>query len=169
MGRSGLGNVALNVTLVVCGVVMLVLAYGFVSRAFVPQEAPSVRADDPALRGGEEGVAVLGEFEGSPIQVEVRNAAGVNDLARVTTHYLREHGFDVIAVGNAPERDQTAIIILNGTTDYAMRVATALDISPNRIEEGSRKEYDPDVAVHIGNDYLTLTPFVEDTPPDSTH
>lgn len=169
MSQSRLGSVFLNLTLIVCGLLLLVLAYGFVTRAFVPRANPSVDIEGPAVRSGEEVAEVPGEVGGIPIQVEVRNAAGVADLARVTTLYLREHGFDVIEVGNASQRDSSSIVILNGTTDHAMRVATALSISSNHFEEGARRDYDPDVAVHIGSDYLSLTPFEEADSTDSIH
>jgi len=37
------------------------------------------------------------------IKVEVLNASGQRGLARRVTQYLRDRGFDVVSVGNAPE------------------------------------------------------------------
>lgn len=140
------GDGLLNTALVALGLVVIVLLYGLASRTFSPRTTPA--------REAESGATLT-----DPIQVEVRNAAGVTDLAQRTTEYLRRRGFDVIEMGNAERRGTSAVRILNGTPGYARRVSQTLGIAEGRIEEGEARDYDPDVVVFIGLDYRSLTPF----------
>ena len=63
---------------------MLTLAYAFVTGTLMGSrpDAPAADASTPPRDPAD------------VIQVEVRNGAGVADLAAETTHYLRRHGFD---------------------------------------------------------------------------
>ena len=45
------------------------------------------------------------------IKIEVLNGCGVQDLARVTTDYLRKKGFDVINYANAAEEQKRTVVI----------------------------------------------------------
>ena len=133
----------LNAALVGAAVLLLVLLYGFLARAFQPRTVPL--RDDGADR----------------IQVEVRNAAGADGIATTATAFLRRRGFDVVETGNAREqRDLSAVVVRAGTPDYARRVAGALRLDPARVETaGTAQDYDPDVTVLLGRDYQTLSPF----------
>ena len=140
---SGLSDGLLNAALIGATVLLLILLYGFLSRAFQPRTVPF--------------------RDGGPdrIQVEVRNAAGVDGLAASTTAFLRRRGFDVVATGNAGEqRDLSAVVVRAGTPAYAARVAGALRLDAARVETaGTAQDYDPDVTVLLGRDYQTLAPF----------
>ena len=140
---SGLSDGLLNAALIGATVLLLILLYGFLSRAFQPRTVPF--------------------RDGGPdrIQVEVRNAAGVDGLAASTTAFLRRRGFDVVEMGNAStQRDLSAVVVRAGTDAYAARVAGALRIDPAHVETAdARTDYDPDVTVLIGRDYQTLAPF----------
>ncbi|MEM1057241.1 MAG: LytR C-terminal domain-containing protein [Bacteroidota bacterium] len=157
--RTRFSDALLNVALGAVVLLVGVLLVGLVSRTFSPRTTPT---RDAAL--------ALGERPGSdPIQVEIRNAAGVDGIARQTAAYLRRRGFDVIEFGNASAaRDTSAVVIRAGTDDYARRVAAALDLSSDHIESGGALvEYDADVAVYLGADYSHLAPF-QGTSTDST-
>ena len=158
MARVQSRDLLTNAALAVAGVLVLVLLYGLVARSFSPRTTPT--RDAPAeARAAEPGV--------DPIQVDVRNAASVDGLAREATRYLRRRGFDVVDMGNAPPREHSAVVVRAGTEAYARRVAAALSIDPERIESGGPpSDYDPDVTVYLGGDYRGLGPFTTYTPPD---
>lgn len=154
------GDLLLNVALVAAGVLVLVLLYGLGTRALTPRTVP-VREPDPQVR-------VDASELRDPIQVEVRNASGTDGAAARTMTYLRRRGFDVIEVGNAPPQPLSTVVVRAGTEAYAQRVAGALGIDPSQIEtEGPHLDYDPDVAVYLGQDHSQLTPFAGDLPADA--
>ena len=156
--RARAGDVLLNVALVAAGVLVLVLLYSFGTRVLTPRTVP-VREADPLE------VAEVGQ---DPIQVEVRNASGTDGIAARTMTYLRRRGFDVIEVGNAPLQPLSTVVVRAGTEAYARNVAGALGIDPSQIEtEGPHLDYDPDVAVYLGQDHSELTPFAGDLPADT--
>jgi hypothetical protein len=64
------------------------------------------------------------------IKIEVLNGCGVQNLARVTTDYLRGKGFDVINYGNAAEEQQRTVVIdrLSPEKRWANIVAKTLDV-----------------------------------------
>ena len=158
MARTRIVDVLLNVALVGVGLLVLVLLYGLLTRTLSPRTTPTRDA-----------VLASGETPGSdPIQVEVRNAAGADGIARETTAFLRARGFDVVEVGNASDaREQSAVVIRAGTETYAKRVAAALALPESRVENGGAvADYDPDVSVYLGADYATLAPFRETDPSD---
>lgn len=66
----------------------------------------------------------------SRITVDVRNAGGVDGMARSATDYLRGEGFDVVAVGNAGSFDQKESVVIDrvGNLEPAIRVADVLAI-----------------------------------------
>jgi len=158
LARARIVDVLLNVALVGVGLLVAVLLYGLLTRTFVPRTTPT--RDAVVTVGAEPGA--------DPIQVEVRNAVGVDGLGRETTAFLRRRGFDVVEVGNAPLREETAVEVRAGTEAYAERVAAALGIPADRVSStGPLADYDPDVAVFIGADFADLAPF-RAFPPDST-
>ena len=151
MARTRIVDVLLNVALVGVALLVLVLLYGLLTRTITPRTTPTRDA-----------VLTLGEEPGSdPIQVEVRNAAGADGIARQTTAFLRRRGFDVVEVGNATDaREQSVVVVRAGTEAYAQRVAAALALPADRVENsGPVADYDPDVSVYLGADYATLAPF----------
>ena len=69
--------------------------------------------------------------EGTRIRVEVLNATPTRGLARRATLYLRDLGFDVVAIGTASERrDSTLVIDRAGNGDWARLVSGALGNAP---------------------------------------
>lgn len=156
--RTRAGDFLLNVALVAAGILVLALLYSLGTRVLTPRTVPvreveTVVADDVRL---------------DPIQVEVRNASGTDGAAARTMTYLRRRGFDVIEVGNAPLQPLSTVVVRAGTEAYARNVAGALGIDPSQIEtEGPHLDYDPDVAVYLGQDHSELTPFAGEPPADT--
>ena len=159
MDRTRLTDALLNVALGAVIVLVGVLLIGLVSRTVAPRTTPT---RDAAFAEGEQPGT-------DPIQVEVRNAAGADGIARTVTTFLRHRGFDVIEVGNATAlRDSSVVVVRAGTAAYARRVAAALALSSDQVEPGGPlADYDADVAVYLGADYARLAPF-QGLAPDST-
>lgn len=62
--------------------------------------------------------------------MDVRNAGGVDGMARAATDYLRGAGFDVVGLGNARSFDQETSVVIDrvGNRDAASWVADVLGI-----------------------------------------
>jgi hypothetical protein len=142
--RNGL----LNAGLLVLGLGVMVLLYAFVTRTTTPRSNPSR-------------VAQATELIGPVIQVEVRNGAGVDHLAKRTTRFLRDRGFDVVEVGNYGSFTQEHSVVIDrvGDLESARKVARALDIPDDRVKQEIRTEVYLDASVILGKDYHTLRPF----------
>lgn len=144
-----MSNALLNAAIVAAAAVVIVLVYGLATRAFVPRTDP-IREDNP------------GQLLGDRIQVEIRNGVGESGLASTATHYLRSRGFDVVESGNHTTFgiDSSFVVDRIGNPQAAQRVAAALGLSMERVREDIREDYFLDVSVILGNDYLSLEPFV---------
>jgi hypothetical protein len=101
------------------------------------------------------------ELVGQIIQIEVRNASGIPDLARRATAFLRERGFDVVEIGNYPEVGiaRSRVIDRVGDRAAALKVARAIGIADEHVLEEISQDYFLDASVVIGLDYETLAPF----------
>lgn len=141
-------NGVLNVVLCITGLGVLVLLYGLGTQVFDPQPDPTRSSTSSQLVG-------------AIIQVEVRNGAGVDDLAAETTRYLRNRGFDVVDVGNYKSFDQQRSVVIDrvGDLEAAKKVAEALGLSSDRVRQEIRRQYYLDASVIIGRDYKELRPF----------
>jgi len=141
-------NGLLNAGLLVVGLGVMVLLYGLVTRTLTPSPDPQ-RSDETT------------KLVGSIIQVEVRNGAGVDQLAAQTTHYLRERGFDVVDVGNYSSFQQERSVVIDrvGDLEAARTVAEALGLPADRVRQDIRRQYYLDASVIIGHDYKQLRPF----------
>lgn len=146
--RSGWANTMMNTALVVLGLFAVVLLYALVTRTVAPRVDPA-REANPA------------QLVGDIIQVEVRNGCGVDEVARETTRYLRQHGFDVVEVGNHTSFDEARSRVVDrvGDLEAARKVARSLGIPEDRVGQDIRDDYYLDVSVIIGHDYATLNPF----------
>lgn len=89
------------------------------------------------------------------ITVDVRNAAGVEGLARSATDHLRGAGFDVVSLGNARTfgNDTTVVIDRVGETARAAEVARALGVA--RVTSQPDSNLFVDVTVRLGSDWST--------------
>ena len=87
--------------------------------------------------------------EGTRVRVEVLNGTATRGLARRATLHLRDRGFDVVAMGNAPERrDSTLVLDRAGNAEFAKMVAEALGGA--RIESRADPSGYLDVTVVLG-------------------
>ena len=90
--------------------------------------------------------------DGQRVQVEVLNATKVRGLARRATEVLRDRGFDVVAVGTSGEsRASTLVLDRSGHSDWAHRVAAALNGAPVETRPDSSRYVD--VTVLIGSSW----------------
>lgn len=146
--QTRLYNGLLNTALVVVGLSVMVLLYALVSRTVLTGPSPERSTDST-------------ELVGSIIQVEVRNGAGVDRLAARTTEYLRDRGFDVVDVGNHSSFDQKQSVVIDrvGDPEAARKVAEALGLSADRVQQEIRRQYYLDASIIIGHDYKQLRPF----------
>lgn len=105
---------------------------------------------EPAVVGGPPLAA--GEARaprGVRVRVEVLNATRTRGLARRATRHLRDHGFDVVLVGNSPEsRDSTVVIDRSGHPDWAALVAEVMGTT--RVETALDSSRYLDITVLIG-------------------
>lgn len=141
-------SVWLNAALAIMGLLVLVLVYSLVTRAFAPRVDPGREANP-------------GSLVGDIIQVEVRNGSGVDGLAGRTTDFLRDRGFDVVEVGNHESFDVPHSMVVDrvGDVDAARKVARSLGIADERVRQEIRPELYLDASIVIGKDYATLAPF----------
>ena len=92
------------------------------------------------------------------IKIEILNGCGAQDLARVTTDYLREKGFDVINYANAGEEQKRTVVIdrLSPEEKWAKIVASALNI------ELTSAIVDSSLCIHVlvllGKDFEEVMP-----------
>jgi hypothetical protein len=89
--------------------------------------------------------------EGVRIKVEVLNATKVRGLARKATNYLRDRGFDVVAVGTSGEQRATTLVLdRSGHRDWALLAAKAFNAKVEARPDTSRYL---DVTVLVGSDW----------------
>jgi hypothetical protein len=135
----------LNAVIVLLGLLVLFLGYGFVSRVLLRPPVESGRA-----QGSPSGV----------IQVDVLNGCGAAGSAVAVTNYLRARGFDVVEMRNYKTFDVPESMVIDRTGDRANaeRVAYALGIRADNILQQINQDYYVDVSVLIGRDYPALKP-----------
>ncbi|MDQ3950156.1 MAG: LytR C-terminal domain-containing protein [Gemmatimonadota bacterium] len=86
------------------------------------------------------------------IRVQVLNATSTRGLARRTTVFLRDRGFDVVEVATAPQsRDSTLVIDRSGHPEWAQLVARAL--GGVQVEARPDSSRYLDITVLVGRDW----------------
>jgi hypothetical protein len=116
-----------------------------------------------ATRQRPEGTGILGRQVRAPadtrIRVEVMNATKTRGLARRATAFLRDRGFDVVAVGTVAEaRDSTLVLDRSGHPEWAALVARSLGNA--RVESRPDSSRYLDVTVLLGTTWRPPTePF----------
>lgn len=145
-------RILLNIALLGCSAIFVALVYAFIMSSLLPAgEVPSSSVEEPSSQAAQEDI----------IQVAVRNGCGVAGVAGQTTRFLRRQGFDVVEVGNYQTFDQQQSIVIDrvGNEAAARKVAAALGIPAERVDEQIRLDYYLDASVIIGHDYQSLKPF----------
>jgi hypothetical protein len=132
-------------------VALLVILVGIVAGVFRPRSAsdePSPASSAAPHQIVQRPTRMVGDSV--RIRVEVINATDTRGLGRLATAWLRDHGFDVIGVGTAPEAgrlDSSLVLDRSGHPDWARLAAVAMG--------GARIESRPDSLR-----YLDLTVLV---------
>ncbi|GEM_PF-294461 len=86
---------------------------------------------------------------GVRVTVEILNATPIRGLGRRAMMFLRDRGFDVVALGTDPSRHDTTLVIdRSGHPEWARLVAHALGDA--RVEEGADASRYVDVSVLLG-------------------
>ena len=89
---------------------------------------------------------------GVRIRVQVLNATATRGLGRRATAYLRDRGFDVVAIGTAGRaRDSTLVLDRISRPEWARLVAAAFGDAP--VESRPDSSGHLDVTVLIGRDW----------------
>ena len=150
------GNLLLNSVLVLFLGAAAVLLFAFGQRLASPRPDPE-RLHNPGN--------LIGDF----IQLEVMNGAGVDGLAAEMSDYLRDVGFDVVAVDHYMQSDVARTVVMDriGNPDAAQQIALALGLEEDRIQQELKPTWFLDASVIIGQDYASLKPFVDRLPPPS--
>lgn len=135
------------IPLLAIGVVML--AWGLVQRSILrPRVDATVERTDMFVKAGEH------------IQVNVINACGANGMAMKFTEFLRARKFDVPEYGTSKLREPVSKVIDRiGDRRSAEKVAYALGIEPDNIEQEIDSTLYLRATVIIGEDYKTLRPM----------
>ncbi len=116
----------------------------------------------PEERAPEDEPVVLSPAE-DRVTVDVRNAGGVDGMARAATDRLRGAGFDVVGIGNAGQFGLESSVVIDrvGKLETAAAVAEALGI------DSVASDPDPnlfvDVTVRLGADWMAPRGSVEGT------
>jgi hypothetical protein len=86
------------------------------------------------------------------VRVQVLNATRIRGLGRRAMLYLRDQGFDVVELGTiSTTRDETLVLDRSGRSEWAKRVAAALDGAS--VEERPDSSRYLDVTVLIGRSW----------------
>ena len=140
MSPSGQGSAVRRVsrTTLIAAVAVLIVLAGSALWQFVPSD----RSDDVPLTVADE-----------RITVDVRNAGGIDGMARIATDHLRSEGFDVVSLGNATNfgEDSTMVIDRVGEPERAAAVARALGV--RRIASLPDPDLYVDVTVQLGPEW----------------
>ncbi len=114
-------------------------------------------ADSPRTIGAAD-VPVQVVPSGVRIKVEVLNATKVKGLARKATLFLRDRGFDVVAVGTSKEQRATTLVLdRSGHPEWALLAAKAFNAKVEARPDSSRYL---DITVLVGSDWHPpLLPF----------
>jgi hypothetical protein len=112
-------NVGLAVTLLAVAVLVVSMVRGMTGGGGT--SAPALSADEVPVP----------EPPADPVRVEVLNASGRAGLARDVMRALRDEGFDVVSIGNAPAGTDPArsrVVDRVGRPERARAVADALSV-----------------------------------------
>jgi LytR cell envelope-related transcriptional attenuator len=89
---------------------------------------------------------------GVRIKVEVLNATKIRGLGRKATMFLRDRGFDVVAVGTSKEQRATTLVLdRSGHPEWAGLAARAFKA---KVEERPDSSRYLDVTILVGADWL---------------
>ncbi len=88
------------------------------------------------------------------MRVEVLNAGGREDMARLATDHLRDRGFDVVYFGNAEAFGQDSTIILDRAGRPRAAAAVGRALGTSRVESQPDSNLYLDVTVLLGREWV---------------
>ena len=89
--------------------------------------------------------------QGVRIKVEVLNATQVKGLARKATMFLRDRGFDVVAIGTSKEQQATTLVL--DRSNHPQWAALAAKAFKGRVEARPDSSRNLDLTILIGADW----------------
>ncbi len=87
------------------------------------------------------------------VRVEVLNAGGRDDMARLATDYLRDRGFDVVYFGNAEAFGQDSTVVLDRASRPGAAAAVGRALGTHWVESQPDTNLYLDVTVLLGGDW----------------
>jgi hypothetical protein len=132
--------------LVVLGVV---LAAGIFIGSAVSQWSPLPQPEVVASPPQNSTAAGLGR-----VRVEVLNAGGREDMARLATDHLRDRGFDVVYFGNADTFGQDSTLVIDRTERPRAAAAVGQALGTSWVESQPDANLYLDVTVLLGSEWL---------------
>jgi hypothetical protein len=95
------------------------------------------------------------------VRVEVLNAGGREDMARLATDHLRDRGFDVVYFGNREPFGQDSTIVLDRALRPEAAAAVARALGTDWVESQPDTTLYLDVTVHLGRGWTPDAPVNE--------
>ncbi len=87
------------------------------------------------------------------VTIDVRNAGGVDGMARAATDHLRAAGFDVVSLGNAGAFGHDTTVVIDRVGDGERAAAVALALGVARVTSEPDSTLFVDVTVRLGSDW----------------
>ena len=87
------------------------------------------------------------------VTIDVRNAGGVDGMARTATDHLREAGFDVVSLGNASTFGHDTTVVVDRVDDREKAAAVARVLGVARVTSEPDSNLFVDVTVRLGSDW----------------
>ncbi len=95
------------------------------------------------------------------VRVEVLNAGGREDMARLATDHLRDQGFDVVNFGNAEDFGQDSTLVLDRAARPEAAAAVARALGTDWVESRPDTTLYLDVTVRLGRGWIPDPPVEE--------
>ena len=95
------------------------------------------------------------------VRVEVLNAGGREDMARLATDYLRDRGFDVVYFGNAEDFGQDSTMVLDRAARPQAAAAVGRALGTDWVESQPDTSRYLDVTVLLGSGWIPGLPAEE--------
>jgi len=95
------------------------------------------------------------------VRVEVLNAGGREDMARLATDHLRDQGFDVVHFGNAEDFGQDSTLVLDRATRLEAADAVGRALGTDWVESRPDTSLYLDVTVLLGSGWTPDVPVGE--------
>ena len=142
-------KVIFNIIISIVVLLVLSLSISFVYRMYISPPVLSEVSDENKITHTE------------VLQVEVLNSLSTNGLASTVMIYLRNRKFDVVRIGNYPEKDQTKSFIIDrlGDSNSGIYLAKALGIADSLIKIDIDSSLFLRCSIVIGSDFRNLKPF----------